>query len=216
MSSYKDRTNLQDETTANAISLLIDDQLEAAALDKLLEANPEAVDTTLKYYVALQQVMQRHASSIDVTQLDIRDRIKAQIQNEPLSGSARSTVVTIANSASDNKPDNSIGLITRSYSATRLFAIAASVAFVMVLGTQLFWDGQEEIQTNFQTSTEMGASDVLANPQDIQSLPLNVQNERLKSYLRQHAEQATMASGQGMMPMARLVSYPIEEQSVSK
>ena len=33
-------------------------------------------------------------------------------------------------------------------------------------------------------------------------------NERLQNYLRQHAQQASMTVGQGMIPMAKVVGYP--------
>lgn len=87
-------------------------------------------------------------------------------------------------------------------------AVAASVAFAVVLGGNLFFEADRSSSTaSFAT---------VSLPQQSSVEPLNAlnaeealqNNKRLQNYLRQHAQQASMTVGQGMIPMAKVVGFP--------
>lgn len=85
-------------------------------------------------------------------------------------------------------------------------AVAASVAFVVVLGGNVLLSNNPATETpNFAANApEQDLSVLAATDSDVRI----EDNERLQNYLRQHAQQASMTVGQGMIPMAKVVSYP--------
>lgn len=90
-------------------------------------------------------------------------------------------------------------------------AIAASVTFVVIFGgNTLLAPETGNVNLTADVQTPIAASSVTSLA-ELNKGGLQVDNVRLQNYLRQHAEQASMTVGQGMIPMARVVSYPVKE-----
>lgn len=90
-------------------------------------------------------------------------------------------------------------------------AVAASVTFVVIFsGNALLTPDTQNINVTAET-TSILENTAVASLADLNKSALPNDNIRLQHYLRQHAEQAAITVGQGMIPMARVVSYPVEE-----
>lgn len=90
-------------------------------------------------------------------------------------------------------------------------AVAASVTFVIIFGGNALLTPEAE-NLNFTADTQSSiTSNAVTSLAELNKGGLQVDNVRLQNYLRQHAEQASMTVGQGMIPMARVVSYPVKE-----
>ena len=90
-------------------------------------------------------------------------------------------------------------------------AIAASVTFVIIFGGNALLT-TDTISPNLMAEVRSPVNNLVITPlSELNKESLLVDNVRLQNYLRQHAEQAAMTVGQGMIPMARVVSYPIQE-----
>ena len=213
--SHIDLTPL-DARVGESLSSLLDDHCAAEDLDFLLEQEAQAWQKTMQSYAYVSKVMQSKEAVVDVAECDLVTRVSLAIAAEPAKegGSVNTNVANVVDfpSAKTAKasPKNDKTERFSWRSAMGGLAIAASVAFVVVLG------GNTLLDTN---STDAGTPSLVAIETDLdlsielkqlEIASLDVHNERLQSYLRQHAEQATMAAGQGMIPMARVVSYSIE------
>lgn len=86
-------------------------------------------------------------------------------------------------------------------------AIAASVAFAVVLGGNLLLNNNMGMDAPVFASNASEQELNVAAPTTDSGLNFE-DNERLQNYLRQHAQQASMTVGQGMIPMAKVVGYP--------
>jgi sigma-E factor negative regulatory protein RseA len=90
-------------------------------------------------------------------------------------------------------------------------AVAASVTFVVIFGGSELLTS-DSTTPNLVAEARSPASNMVVTPlAELDKNALQADNVRLQHYLRQHAEQAAMTVGQGMIPMARVVSYPITE-----
>ncbi|MCW4631219.1 MULTISPECIES: sigma-E factor negative regulatory protein [Marinomonas] len=90
-------------------------------------------------------------------------------------------------------------------------AVAASVSFVVVLGGNGLLTS-DTAHTNVVAEVRTPSPNMIVTPlAQLDKDTLQADNIRLQHYLRQHAEQAAMTVGQGMIPMARVVSYPVKE-----
>jgi len=91
-------------------------------------------------------------------------------------------------------------------------AMAASVAFMVVFGGNLLLNSDvSQPPLTAEVSPVKGAQPVATPLAELNQQALPLDNVKLQQYLRQHAEQATMTVGQGMIPMARVVNYPVQE-----
>ncbi|MBM6551399.1 hypothetical protein [Marinomonas ostreistagni] len=86
-------------------------------------------------------------------------------------------------------------------------AVAASVAFAVVLGGNVLLDSNDGVATPNFVANSNAQAEPLATASSADTIRLE-DNERLQNYLRQHAQQASMTVGQGMIPMAKVVGYP--------
>ena len=87
-------------------------------------------------------------------------------------------------------------------------AVAASVSFMIVWGSQMAFLSND-VPSNLLASANVSSSNMVITPLTESAYqPMQFDEVRLQNYLRQHAEQAAMTVGQGMIPMARIVSYP--------
>ena len=91
-------------------------------------------------------------------------------------------------------------------------ALAASVAFVVISGGSYLLDGGQPSVQTLQASINTLPIDIRPLQQVQVEVGAGIDHKRLQTYLRQHVEQSTMAAGQGMLPMARVVSYPIGQE----
>lgn len=94
-------------------------------------------------------------------------------------------------------------------------ALAASVAFVVVTGGSYLLNGEQAAPQALQASINHTVNTAQFDVRPLQQVQAEVpvmDPERLQAYLRQHAEQTTIVNGQGMLPMSRVVSYPIGQE----
>ena len=219
---------LRDEKLSLCLSDFIDDTLSSEDLDYLLEQDSKDWESKLNAYALAKSVMENTAPTADVASFDIlsgvREGIKGMVPDDAESQTKESAFVkaneTIVpfqeqkgtDSSSLDAPANT-SLAKSNVITFKLFAMAASVVFVAVLAGQLFLGQELSDYTASSTVAHLDQnSSLLESPQDIKTLSLDVHNERLQSYLRQHTEQATMTIGQGMIPMARVVSFSAEDE----
>lgn len=87
-------------------------------------------------------------------------------------------------------------------------AVAASVAMVVVLGGNALLQGNDPVTPNFVASQPALQVEPAAPISALSAEEALENNTRLQQYLRQHAQQASMSVGQGMIPMAKVVGYP--------
>ncbi|MCZ2720827.1 hypothetical protein O1D97_04010 [Marinomonas sp. 15G1-11] len=225
---------LQNERIALSLSDLVDDRLSTEDLDFLLELDAKDLDAKLNAYAITKQVMGNATEArLNMAEFDLLHRVRVGIEDivpdavdtvtdETFEGNVthrdtnvvnlmQQKILADAKLDNDNASEKKGNLISM-----KSFALAASVAFVALLGGQLFLSqdagfSSANLDTLAVASVDQ-TDDILASPQDIKALSLDVHNERLQSYLRQHTEQATMATGQGMIPMARVVSFSLEDE----
>jgi len=228
----KSKETLHDENVAQCVSDFVDDRISSDDLDFLLSQENEKWETTLNAYAATQKVLSSAEPVADFSQFDLLSRVREGIDGiEPdqlpdqsntetdnvvdlLARKAELTATesssSLSNASLPNKEQRKGNIVS-----VRTFAMAASVAFVALLGGQLFLS-QDNGFSNVENLSVVAAvsvdqtSSILDNPQDIKTLSLDVHNDRLQSYLRQHAEQSAMATNQGMISMARVVSFSVE------
>jgi sigma-E factor negative regulatory protein RseA len=218
---------LRDEKLAQCLSDFIDDTLPSEDLDYLLEQDSKDWESRLNAYALSKAVMGNTAPSTDLASFDIlsgvREGIKDILPDDEGHESAglglsqqNDNIVNLKDQKNsvESQFDNRIKPSKKSHVITvKMFAMAASVAFIAVLAGQLFIGQETPGYINSSAVASLDQSNaILESPQDIKTLSLDVNNERLQSYLRQHTEQATMAIGQGMIPMARVVSFSVEDE----
>lgn len=211
---------LRNEKLAQCLSDFIDDTVSSEDLDYLLEQDSKDWESRLKTYALTKSVMENTAPTSDVASFDIlsgvREGIKGIVpddidnqQGELAPVKRNENVVNLQG----RDELNDISLKKSNVITFKAFAMVASVAFLAVLAGQLFISQETNDYTESLTVANLDQNNaILASPQDIKTLSLDVHNERLQSYLRQHTEQATMAIGQGMIPMARVVSFSVEDE----
>lgn len=200
--------NEHDERLAKSLSALIDDCCDPEELDFLLETEAKSWESRMKHYSLIGEVI-RHGSSVEESQLpelDLVSSVRSALADEPAPVMAEPAV------KDEPKADNVVSLPvvqkSRWQQALGGVAIAASVAMVVVFGGDFLLNGSASNQVAVQTPANLSTiKDIKA----IQPASLESDNKRLQSYLRQHAEQSALTSGQGMMPMAKVVSYPTEK-----
>lgn len=106
----------------------------------------------------------------------------------------------------------SMGQISASKLVFKQFAVAASVALVAVFGVQQFNLQDNEDSAQQELVKLDNALDVKGQleQQGLDEESLAIAQQKLSDYLIQHAENASMNSGNGMLNFARVVSYQPE------
>ncbi|MGI9277353.1 MAG: sigma-E factor negative regulatory protein [Endozoicomonas sp.] len=166
---------------------------------------------------------------------DVMRKESDAFMNVDLSSGIRDRLEQEGEAHKETSPDNRAGVITvldNWWSSLGRVAVAASVAFAMVVGLRNYNDVQE-VQTVAAVSDPVtlsqplqisqggyGASGILAGynsrqhdsvtPEQLaqaQSVADAATRERFRAYALQHAEMTTMHSGQGMLSFARLTSF---------
>ena len=166
---------------------------------------------------------------------DVMRKESDAFMNVDLSAGIRDRLEQEGEAHKEQSSDNRTGVITvldNWWSSLGRVAVAASVAFAMVVGVRNYNDVQE-VQTVAAVSDPVtlsqplqisqgghGASGILAGynsrqhdsvtPEQLaqaQSVADAATRERFRAYALQHAEMTTMHSGQGMLSFARLTSF---------
>lgn len=209
----------QNDRLAESLSSLFDDQCDAAEIDEILEQDAKEWQEKMHAYALTSSILSSE-SQVDHLATDLVSRVREGIDKLDAEDAALGENIvsfdqfqTPNTAPSEPAPDTpSESKVHFLKQAVTGFAMAASVAFVVIGGGSYLLEGE----TN-EVSPALAQAPSLALPIDVKPLQqvsaeLDIDNKRLQSYLRQHAEQSTMAAGQGMLPMARVVSYPVEQK----
>lgn len=196
-----------------SLSAMFDGEATTQDIDALLAQDADVLAQQAEAIHAIQQVLHKEAQPELGLQVSLLNRIQQGIADETqavdLATEQNKTLVTSIFTESDTAPTDAAKPHWKMWFSG--MAVAASVAFLVV------FSGNQLLQGDIKPS---GALTAEVNPvpsRDVKSLAevnqqaLPVDNAKLQQYLRQHAEQATMTIGQGMIPMARVVNYPVQE-----
>lgn len=206
------------EQEISSLSAMFDGEASEQDIDGLLEQDSDAISRQLESFHLIQQTLHKEPAVSVGLEGNLLKRIHAELdadqsvtvmESPALRQSAPTNVMPFElpdSKSARNKPSRPLWQTLFSS-----MAVAASVAFVVVLA------GNEWLMPSTSSSTLVAEApsspvrSVVTPLSELDKDTLLVNNVRLQQYLRQHAEQATMTVGQGMIPMARVVSYPIKE-----
>ncbi len=211
MSKFYDKHG---SSSDDSLSAFLDNEATLADIDQLLASDPMHLAQKVDRYQDIHQALQPDA---EVLISDSGDFL-AQMHRKMEQTTQESNVVVFPNQgALATKPEkleqvHLPNLENNAPHTKRAFfsglAVAASVAFVVVLGGNAWLSDDQSFSSNnivtAQTSTIKPAQPLTA----LSAEEALENNERLQNYLRQHAQQASMTVGQGMIPMAKVVGYP--------
>lgn len=209
----------QNDRLAESLSSLMDDHCDATEIDEILEQDAKEWQQKMQAYALTSSILSSD-NHVDNLGMDLVSRVREGIDKlEEEDATQGENVVSFdqfqaPESVSVKAPNTGVNESKVHFlkQAVTGFAMAASVAFVVIGGGSYLLEDESA-----QTAPAFAQAPSLALPIDVKPLQqvsaeLDVDNKRLQSYLRQHAEQSTMAAGQGMLPMARVVSYPVEQK----
>ncbi len=209
----------QNDRLAESLSSLMDDHCDATEIDEILEQDAKEWQQKMQAYALTSSILSSD-NHVDNLGMDLVSRVREGIDKlEEEDATQGENVVSFdqfqaPESVSVKAPNTDVNESKVHFlkQAVTGFAMAASVAFVVIGGGSYLLEDESA-----QTAPAFAQAPSLALPIDVKPLQqvsaeLDVDNKRLQSYLRQHAEQSTMAAGQGMLPMARVVSYPVEQK----
>jgi sigma-E factor negative regulatory protein RseA len=208
----------QNDRLAESLSSLFDDHCEAAEIDEILEQDAKEWQEKMHAYALTSSILSSD-NQVDHLATDLVARVREGIEKlEDEDAKQGENVVSFdqfqapqaAPVTEEKAPKESkIHFIKQTVSG---LAMAASVAFVVIGGGSYLLEGETSPQTPALAQAPSLALPIDVKPLQQVSAEIELDNKRLQSYLRQHAEQSTMAAGQGMLPMARVVSYPVEQK----
>ncbi|MGO3346600.1 MAG: sigma-E factor negative regulatory protein [Marinomonas sp.] len=187
------------------LSAMFDDEANTQDIDILLQQDVAELDSQMEAFNLIQATLHKESDTDVFTGLNLAALVSAQIANEE-SQEVTNNVVPLLKTTKKAVP------VTRSLWTG--FAVAASVAFIVVLGGNLILDADSVTTPELASTTSPAKThevSSVASLSELKQSPMDVDSLRLQNYLRQHAEQSAMTVGQGMIPMARVVSYPIKE-----
>lgn len=207
----------QNDRLAESLSSLFDDHCEATEIDEILEQDAKEWQAKMQAYALTSSILNsdNQTDHLGTSLLArVQDGIEklekddAKLGENVVSFDQFQVPDTTPVENLDKAPNESkIHFIKQAVTG---LAMAASVAFVVIGGGSYLLDGQSA-----DAIPALAQAPSLSLPLDVkplQQVSVELNNKRLQSYLRQHAEQSTMAVGQGMLPMARVVSYPVEQK----
>ncbi|MCV2403922.1 sigma-E factor negative regulatory protein [Marinomonas sp. C2222] len=200
---------------SSSLSAMFDGEATDKDIELLLSADSLKLHEQLENYQLVRSALQGETPSTLVSDASFFNRVTQAIDAEQAAkqenietDNVNVVPISAVKQSGNNSKDMSLKTIFSS------LAIAASVSFVVIFGGNTLFSPVEE---GIGITNVVGADSVDSLEEPISLAELELQdampadNIRLQHYLRQHAEQSTMNVGQGMMPMARVVSYPIEE-----
>lgn len=194
------------EKQSESLSALMDGELDELAVRRLfndMDGNPNLKGQWSRYHLA------RDTLKGDVSEfahLDISSAVSQAISEEPAT-----------EMASDKKPW---------FKAVAGLSVAASVAFAVVIGARFNplteTTGNVELASKTQVQTMApdvaqlkSPSMVAQTPQAIEGLDekeLQAAQQRLNSYLKQHAQDSAIGQGKTAMPYARVVNFETNKE----
>ena len=208
----------QNDRLAESLSSLFDDHCEAAEIDEILEQDAKEWQEKMHAYALTSSILSSD-SQVDHLATDLVARVREGIEKlEDEDANQGENVVSFdqfqapqaAPVTEEKAPrESKVHFLKQTMSG---LAMAASVAFVVIGGGSYLLEGESNTQSPALAQAPSLALPIDVKPLQQVSAEIDIDNKRLQSYLRQHAEQSTMASGQGMLPMARVVSYPVEQK----
>lgn len=225
-------TNDHSLASPSSLSAMFDGEATEQDIESLLNESHIEISRQLESFHLIQQTLHKESKvSIGLqdslvsrirAEIDAEDRIQDDMMSEnshryaslgKVSGAITQDLAVANDSLLDNEESTHKAVPFTWKTMFSNVAIAASVTFVVIFGGNLLLAPEvnttavvAEVQEQpIATNTAIASLDELNN----EALPAD--NIRLQHYLRQHAEQAAMAVGQGMIPMARVVSYPVEK-----
>jgi sigma-E factor negative regulatory protein RseA len=203
------RENNDPSEMLSSLSAMFDGEAMEQDIDQLLEGDSAELSRKLESYHLIQQMLHKDSSVAigleNSLMLRIRDGIDADASFAEDQGSISDSNLLSFVMPTENQASKPVWRV-----ALSSVAVAASVAFVVILG------GNElltpDAAPNLVAEVRSPSTNMVVTPlAELGKEALQVDNIRLQNYLRQHAEQAAMTVGQGMIPMARVVSYPVKE-----
>ncbi|AEF55775.1 sigma-E factor negative regulatory protein [Marinomonas posidonica] len=194
--------NTHSPETMASLSAMFDGEATEQDIAALLAQDTDVLARQLEGFHAIQQ----HLHKDDQVAVGLQDSLLMRIHHTlEADGEEREAPEPVAQEVSLPKSNVNWKMMFSG------IAMAASVAFVVVLGGNLLLKPDaSQVPLTAEVIPVKAAQPVTPLAElNQQRLPLD--NVKLQQYLRQHAEQATMTVGQGMIPMARVVNYPVQE-----
>ncbi|SBS32391.1 hypothetical protein MSP8886_02411 [Marinomonas spartinae] len=217
-----------DSVMLDSLSAMFDDEASEQDLERLLEVD-ESLGKPMQAFHIIQQSLHQELAVNANTSVNLVSRVRAQIDQEdqqaaldhenqsatvsPIGqGNLASQQVSREGASSDSIGDETTSKMKSVWSLWPSLATAASVAIVVVFtGNYVMSPDTVPAQVATVETPQTNVALPVTTLSELNKQPLDGDNQRLQTYLRQHAEQATISAGQGIIPMARLVSYPTEE-----
>jgi len=197
-------------TMLSSLSAMFDGEASQQEIEHLVNGDHAELSRQLESWHLIQQTLHKDVAVAVGLQGRLVARIRAEIDVDDLSEEKQKQ--TLENAPLPfvfpikNKPSRPVWSVMFSS-----VAVAASVTFVVVFGGNVLLT-PDTAAPNLITEVSPPIHNLVVTPlAELNKDALLVDNVRLQNYLRQHAEQAAMTVGQGMIPMARVVSYPIQE-----
>lgn len=194
----------------SSLSAMFDGEASDQDIERLLKADQAALSHQLESFHLVQQTLHKDSNVAVGLQGDLVSRIRTKIDAEDAAldreqGTLKNAPLPFL-LPEKNKNSRPIWQVMLSS-----VAVAASVTFVVIFGGNVLL-APDAIAPNLMANVHSPVDNLVVTPlAELNKDALLVDNVRLQNYLRQHAEQAAMTVGQGMIPMARVVSYPIKE-----
>ncbi|MEL0614468.1 sigma-E factor negative regulatory protein [Marinomonas arenicola] len=201
------------QAVLESLSAMFDDEANQQDLHDLMAQSSTDLNEKMTAFHLIQHTL-RKESDVDVNidaSFNLAARVSAQIEREERQKPS-TKVVSLAPLLPSLTPDVVSEIMPQKRYFWSGFAVAASVAFVIIVGGNLILNPASKTApaVAVQDTTHSLAIPVTSLA-ELKKQPMDVDSLRLQNYLRQHAEQATMTVGRGMIPMARIASYPIKE-----
>lgn len=191
----------------SSLSAMFDGEATEQDLERLIDEDSAELSCQLEAYHLIQQALHKDASVAVGLEDSLMRRVRDGIDVDasfPEEQSANNLLPFVL--SSENKVSRPTWRV-----ALSSVAVAASVAFVVILGGNEFLT-PDVATSNLVAEVRSPPNNMVVTPlAELDKDALQIDNVRLQNYLRQHAEQAAMTVGQGMIPMARVVSYPVKE-----
>ncbi|WP_421849192.1 sigma-E factor negative regulatory protein [Marinomonas sp.] len=196
------------EEVHSSLSAMFDGEATEQDLERLIDEDSAELSCQLEAYHLIQQALHKESPVAVGLEDSLMRRVRAGINVDasfPEEQSAKNLLPFVL--SSENRASRPVWRV-----ALSSVAVAASVAFVVIFGgNELLTPGSETPNLVAEVRSPSTNNMVVTPLAELDKDTLQIDNVRLQNYLRQHAEQAAMTVGQGMIPMARVVSYPIKE-----
>lgn len=199
----------------SSLSAMFDGEATDKDIELLLKANNLELAGQLEGYQLIRSALQGEKCSTSISDTSFLESVSLAVNAEPLAeeGNIETDNMKVVPISAEYQNGND----AKNTSLKTIFsslAIAASVSFAIILGGNVLFSPVEE-GVGVANTVAVESAGGLEAPISLAELELQdtmpADNMRLQHYLRKHAEQSTMNVGQGMIPMARVVSYPVEE-----